>query len=332
MPASYRLINYSLRPAKSVERHMLCDAFLRLHPFAKVTDYGYVGLGSIYFSDFALFHRMLGIHKMLSIEKDSCNQSRFNFNKPYRCINMDYRSASDALPQVDWSRRLIVWLDYDSHLTQEVLSDICSVCTRISSGSALVVTVNATPDMDPSKMAQDDYRVKTGREYEINEYRLWMLQQRLEGNVPQDVTGKDLRLSGLAKVSHRIISNAVHSTMASRNIALDGLDKLSYAQLFNIQYSDGAQMLTTGGVFYSKREEDRYVSCGFDDLGFIRNADDPYIIKVPCLTFKEIRRLNELLPHCRLEEISVDGVTQDEIRQYAEIYRYFPIFTEALVP
>jgi len=70
MPPSYRIINYALRPAKAIERRMLCAAFERLHPFQRIQDYRYVGFGSIYFSDFQLLHRQLGITDMLSIERD----------------------------------------------------------------------------------------------------------------------------------------------------------------------------------------------------------------------------------------------------------------------
>lgn len=65
MPGSYRIINYPLRPAKAIERRMLCAAFERLHPFQRIERYRYVGFGSIYFSDFQLLHRQLGITDML---------------------------------------------------------------------------------------------------------------------------------------------------------------------------------------------------------------------------------------------------------------------------
>ncbi len=70
MSESYMQINYSLRPAKSVERKMLCEAIKRLAVFDKIESYKYVGFGSAYFSDFSLIHRSLGIEDMLSIEKD----------------------------------------------------------------------------------------------------------------------------------------------------------------------------------------------------------------------------------------------------------------------
>lgn len=49
--ASYREVNYSVRPAKSVERKMMIEAFRRLHLAWGIGCYRYVGMGSIYFSD-----------------------------------------------------------------------------------------------------------------------------------------------------------------------------------------------------------------------------------------------------------------------------------------
>lgn len=63
-------VGYSLRPAKHVERRILCDAFRRRSKFASVESYQYVGFGSVWFSDFSLFHRQLGIGKMISIERN----------------------------------------------------------------------------------------------------------------------------------------------------------------------------------------------------------------------------------------------------------------------
>ncbi len=65
---SYRKINYRVRPAKSIQRKMLCDALLRLSFFEPVENYRYVGFGSTTFTDFILFHKILGIKDMISIE------------------------------------------------------------------------------------------------------------------------------------------------------------------------------------------------------------------------------------------------------------------------
>ena len=60
MTASYRLIDYSLRPAKFAERRMLSEMFSRLKVFGSLESYRYIGFGSIWFTDCVLFHRALG--------------------------------------------------------------------------------------------------------------------------------------------------------------------------------------------------------------------------------------------------------------------------------
>ena len=68
MTASFRKIDYRVRPAKHAERMMMCEAFARLGAFDELPSYQYVGLGSVYFVDFLLFHRILGIRDMVNIE------------------------------------------------------------------------------------------------------------------------------------------------------------------------------------------------------------------------------------------------------------------------
>jgi hypothetical protein len=79
---TFERFNYTLRPAKNVERKMLCDAFARLARIERLSDYRYVGFGSLSFADFALFHRRLGFREMVSIERRETARSRFEFNRP----------------------------------------------------------------------------------------------------------------------------------------------------------------------------------------------------------------------------------------------------------
>ncbi|WP_412549856.1 O-methyltransferase [Sinorhizobium meliloti] len=46
MPASYREIDYRIRPGKHAERLMMVEAFRHLR-FGTVASYQYVGLGSV---------------------------------------------------------------------------------------------------------------------------------------------------------------------------------------------------------------------------------------------------------------------------------------------
>ena len=167
---SYRKINYTLRPAKAIERRMFCDLFQRLTPFGAVHTYRYVGFGSIYFADFNLFHRILGFNDMLSIEKDVDQKDSFEFNKPYNCIRVEYRLASEVIAELEWTEKMIVWLDYDCPLNTEVLADIASVCANAKSGTIFLVSVSVQPDKEPEESERAKYAAYHGKAFRIADY------------------------------------------------------------------------------------------------------------------------------------------------------------------
>jgi len=328
---SYRSINYSLRPAKAIERKMLCEAFWRLYPFGKVEDYRYVGFGSIYFTDFNLFHRTLGISDMLSIERDAYAKECFEFNRPYECVRMDFRNSSDSLPTLDWSKRTIVWLDYDGKLDEEALADVGTVCTLGCSGSLLLVSVNAHVQSEPGEEDKKLYESETGKAFSLDEYRLREIRKLLGDSLPTEVTGSQLRGKGIAQLCRKLVEAKITEVLSVRNRFLPEEEKFTYQQLFNFHYSDGALMLTIGGILCEKRDLDKMARGFFETLAFVKTGAEPYVIQVPCLTLKEMRHLNSQLPRLGVEGLTVPGVPPSQIKSYAEVYRYFPTFTEALL-
>jgi hypothetical protein len=329
MAGSYRRINYSLRPAKAIERKMLCDAFRRLYPFDKIEDYQYIGFGSIYFSDFHLFHRSFGMEDMLSIEKDAYAEECFEFNKPFNCVRLDCRPASEVLSDIDWSSRAIVWLDYDGMLDEMVLSDLTSVVARARSGTFVIVSVNANVERDPDDTIRKEYTADTGQPFDLDAYRLREARKRIGDAIPTEIGGRDLRGKGLATVSRRVINNLIDEVLSARNGTSPPEQKLKFEQVFNFLYSDGAQMLTVGGVIYAPEDEPKLHACAFNGLFFVRSSDEPYTIDVPCLTMKEMRHLNAQLPLIGGQPTPPPGVPPSDILKYKELYRYFPTFTEA---
>src|SRR6266496_2730130 len=87
---SYLTVHYELRPAKQVERRMLVDALLALSAAGfRIQDYQYTGMGSVYFIDFMLFHRLIGLQKMLSVEYNTKIARRVEFNRPFDCVGTE---------------------------------------------------------------------------------------------------------------------------------------------------------------------------------------------------------------------------------------------------
>ena len=144
MVRSFEKIDYALRPAKNIERKMMCEALNRLARIAPLVTYRYVGFGSIGFYDFALFHQRLGITDMLSIEGCTDAQRRVEFNKPYSCIALQWGMSNEVLPALRWTKRAVIWLDYDGVLDANALDDITTITSRARSGTALIVTVPLT--------------------------------------------------------------------------------------------------------------------------------------------------------------------------------------------
>jgi hypothetical protein len=315
---SFKKFDYRLRPAKSIERKMLAEAFRKLSLFDDVKNYRYVGMGSLYFSDFTLFHRQLGFKSMISIEKeeDAESEARFKFNCPFNCIKLIFGHTQEVLSTLPWNIRSVVWLDYDGKLDSKVLSDISFLSSKILSGSLLLVSVNAVPDA---------YRLPIGGGKKS--MRLQGLRELVgRGKVSPTLREVDVFNWGMANICRDIIQNEIDETLNRRNGVLEEDRKVRYRQIFNFHYEDGAKMLTAGGIFFEEKDKDLVSKCAFNSLDFYRPATESYDIYAPLLTFREIRALDGELPLTGKSKIPVP---EEDINKYEKVYRYFPNFTEA---
>jgi hypothetical protein len=319
---NFESVNYNLRAAKNVERKMLCEAFNRLTVLDDLKNYRYIGFGSAYFTDFNLFHKNLGITKLLSIEKEDARQykNRIDFNKPFSCIDILYGESSSLLPRLDWQKwkKTMVWLDYTSKLTASILGDIHTVFSMIKPGSIFLVSVN---------VEQDSYNPNTG--LELKPWRLSMLEKRIDKkNVPSRANGLLLNSNDNKSIIREVIDNNINNALSTRNGGSRRDYKLHYKQLFNFYYKDGAAMLTIGGIIYNEAQAGR-VNKMFENIEFIRDGDDCFDIRVPNLTYREIHALDKLLPSSSNKQIMKKiPLSADDITNYKNIYRYFPNFTE----
>src|SRR5688572_9613488 len=95
---SYRKVFYDLRPSKQVERRMIVDVLQELAEAGiRLRDYEYTGFGSIYFVDFILLHRLLGLRKLLSVEIVASAEQRVRFNKPFGDVRVEIGAIGDVL-------------------------------------------------------------------------------------------------------------------------------------------------------------------------------------------------------------------------------------------
>jgi hypothetical protein len=324
MNKSFKKINYNLRPAKSVERKMISFALKKLIHFDILSNYQYVGFGSTYFSDFILFHKELGINKMVSIEI-SGNKQRFNFNKPFHCIEILFGHSNEMLPSINWKHKTILWLDYDETFKGAFLSDLSTFFNSAHSGSAFLLTVNCNADSYGNK--NEDRRNKIVKE--IGEDNLYHGSKLV-----------DFSTINLPKTIHKIINANIETELKNRNGGLIDDEKLVYRQVFNFTYADGLKMMTVGGVLIQKRDLKKLETINFDEYNYLSSSEQSFDISVPKLTLKEIRFLNSLLPNGVDEDgnfkdssvcaLANPNLAPGEIKKYSKIYSFFPNYTEAV--
>lgn len=328
--ASFREINYAVRPAKSVERKIMAEAFRRLEMSWPLSTYRYIGMGSVYFADFQLFHQALGIEDMVSIEREKQYEARFEFNRPFRCVEIKFGESADILDTLAWEKRSLVWLDYDGKLEASVISDLQTVVQKVISGSVVTVSVNVEADRPPAEVTGADA---------TNAWRLNELEGRIgQACMPAGVSGEELRGKSFGAVCWRVLNAAVVEQLTKRNGRADlRPDTMISHQVFHFRYSDGVPMLTVGWLFRSREDEEKTQRCAMKG-SYFRDGDEPCVIEAPKLTPKEIRHLNSRLPDGppvgraitrQLEKTT--GIGESDINKFAEVYRYYPQYGEVVL-
>lgn len=304
-------VDYSLRPSKTAERRMIAAALARLDLSEAIRDYRYVGMGSIFFRDFLLFHRMLGIEDMISIEGEGAAETRARFNLPLACIELMMGRTADALPRIGFGDKPhIVWLDYESRVDPGVLADIESVAVRAKPGSILIATVNA-----------DSVREAEEREEWLND----LGEDRPE---PANPRGR----KDFALLSYRVLSQCIDTALRDRNAGEPEERRVEFRQAFHFVYADGPQMLTVGGGLIGGDDREPWDSSRIEELDFVRTGEEQFPLKVPPLTRREALHLLRAAPAPPgdIEGAAKQaGIPLTDARRFATAYRYVPRFVEA---
>lgn len=305
MTDSGEKINYSIRPAKCVERKIICDLVSKVSTNTPIKDYRYIGFGSFYFSDFVLFHQQLDITNMISIEK-SDNTERYEYNRPYNCIDLKFCDAQEALSNeivFSETEKNFIWLDYDSAFSKNHMHDIMTATQKISIGSYLFVSFNRSilPEEERLQSLKDEY-----------------------GDYLPNVKETEIDYETLPSILYHVISNAINKTLMERNLGLD--DKIKALSIFFIKYRDGAPMITIGYYFTNVTDTDTITRVEDLSLPGVTIKDEPFDLKVPCFTRAEIRELNRFLPGTDIDEIcdKLKYLKKKDIQAYISLYKYYP--------
>lgn len=302
---SFRKVFYDLRPGKQIERRLLLDAFQHLITLGfPIRSYKYVGFGSIFFYDFIMLYRYLGIADMVSLEIDSSIEQRVRYNKPFDNIEVRIESAASYIPTIDRDRDYIVWFDYDQIVNSENLSDVKGVLSRLGPGSIFIITVDAFPPLEYRKRA------------ELRKY----ITVDLRNFLPDRYPVAHIKTKNLAIVSRDLIASSIQQSMSLRQ-------SVEFRPLWSITYNDSRPMYTFGGMVVNREQDKRLEAC--DEFYYRKRFDDTILeIEVPRLTKKERIALDHELPNGS-DPFPVDfGIKPEEISAYTTYHRYFPSYSE----
>jgi hypothetical protein len=257
--ASFEKINYLLRPNKQVERKMIIDLLSGLSLDLPISNYQYVGMGSIYYYDFILIHKYFNITKMVSIDNKSCH-NRFLFNRPYDFVNFENCFTSDYLFRHEFKNNSLFWLDYDGHISgnESLKKDISILGKNCIEGDLYFVTVNCeTPKND------------NARNQFLQEFKKFIppglnhLKSTAAATFPQ-------------LVQEILINMLADSCEYNQN---------KFMKVCSFLYKDGAPMYTLGGLF---TKDIISATNKFKDSNLFQlSKENIFDIKIPNITYKE---------------------------------------------
>ena len=326
---SFEYVNYMLRPKKQIERKIIIEILQELKKEIPLSEYLYIGFGSIYYYDFILFHKMLNMNNLLSID-DKSTKKRFTFNRPYDFISFENKVSTDFLSEYDWKQNTVLWLDYDDKLKDIVLSDIKIITKNCKNKDFLIITLNAYCEKYRPKR-------KHARENFYREFGTYISQECKDKKY---YTPKNLPL-----LLQDVIMNYLMTMSEYRDI--------KFYKLFSFRYQDRSPMFTIGGIFDDNEE------LWNNDWGnkFISTTKEVKDINVPILTYcekfyidshieelkqkiEEIERETEVEYSSLKEHKMTEKMNEElpfelrsfyDLKSYVEYYRYYPQYYEGIL-
>jgi hypothetical protein len=311
---SFEVVNFSLRPNKSVERKLISRILNAIGKNSRFDwrDYRYLGLGSMWFVDFIMMHKSIGISKLVSIEKEHSRSKRVAFNAPYSCVEVKIGMSTAVIRELPWDQRTIAWLDYDDQLRSYMFDDLNEIIVKSISGNIVMVSVNAEAaqlNITENGVLLDPMTVLKGL---VNAtYIPTDAEKRLSKNQFPGLIGE-------------IMFNFMKSSVLSTTRDLD------FFPLFNFAYSDGAKMVTYGGVIVDADDEKILKSQSLQSSFEFVAHHGQFEIQVPQLTLKEKLELDKRMPCAAVpkpEELPFE-LKPSEIEAYRKFYRDYPVYGE----
>jgi len=333
---SFKAINYMFRPKKQIERKMLIEFLQNIQHKQNInlSEYQYIGLGSIYYYDFILFHKYLNIRDMVSLDDKKCCK-RFEFNKPFDFITFKNMSTNDFLLNNGLDKKSFIWFDYDSVLINckkkyekekedevflflkkdEIFEDIKIITNKSKEMDIFVLTVNI-------KIQEHFFYNIEFREGFINEFDEYLSERYKE---VKKITFKNYPL---------IIQNIIINIFRNN----ENFNPIKFRKLFSFIYQDGAPMYTIGGLFSESRLPDKLIK---KNSFFEADENKLVDIDVPLLTYCEKMKLDKNILNIKknLNPLNEEEIIKllefeiepSELKNYLNYHRYYPQYYEGII-
>ena len=312
--ASFDTVNYSLRPSKSIQRQIVFDGIRKLQSHLKLEKMVYVGLGSIWFTDFVMAHRLLDIRDMFSIEESEIGYRRAVFNKPYATVHVYHGHSSQVLPQLYNNefirgRPWVIWLDYDGHFDERLKNDIRSVIENAPENTVFLITFNG----NETKYGRADSRSSRLRD--------------LFGDVVPDELSKAECKDECMQVTLANLATDFMKSVAAAQTRRGGL-----VPAFRTIYKDTTEMVTVGGLMPTK-EKAHIAAEVVSDTSW--NCRPEKRIVAPHLTIREAVTLQSQLPRDEglsrtlVQSLGFD-LEDEQIEAFEKYYREYPAFAQII--
>lgn len=308
---SFVRANFAVRLNKGIERKLIFRVLGHLADRFPLPTYKYLGMGSMWFMDFLLADRHLGIKRMVSFEFNQADANRARSNIPLSVIRVRSGEIGAHLRRVKMEKdRSVCWLDFDNPVDDENLDTSTEAAGRMRSGSVLIVTVAAKKPPHTTTLTREQW-----------------LRERFLDAVPATLPARyfdDENLNAypthLAELLQEMLREALRTSSGDR----------SYKPLFAFVYRDGRSMVTVGGMVVNPRDAIRLATSAAVKLDYVHS--NVTVLEAPLLTAREKALLDTLLPSPR---ISVRRARRFGVRlppemlaAYTRWFREYPLFAE----
>lgn len=318
---SYDKINYKLRTQKRIERALMID-LINLFNF-EVADnrLNYIGMGSLYFTDFIYFHKHCSIDEMYSIEymrdeagnHDSNKEKRFRSNIPIDKITLVPKLVSEAIDDDDLplEKTNFVWYDYDGNFYPSIIDDLVKTVEKMEESSILAISFNGYVP----------YKFKSGKDV-INtkkcviNYKPYMLGTVLDES--------EFVVDKYSDTVGELCEKYLQKIVDERN-ELCGTN-LKLSRISRIIYQDGVKMYTYIWAFI---DMDKYpdLEAEFSKLKIAGDID----LTMENLTLYEKMYLDKHCDELPEELAEKLGVEINTVERYYEYAKYIPEFSEIVI-